>query len=889
MTRSWIGTRLLVALLGLLSVGVLAEPMRPIPTVAMAFASAPMAAGSVIAVGAQFGQIADRADDQRFLDGLRSRGLFELGEAFCAQRLAERELLPEDRAWLTAELSRTLAQHAANSPQEERSALWDRAQQVVRQLVASNPQDPFALPLQLQALRVGVDRAELLREEAEVLPGAQARLQQTIPLLQQAQRGLEQLAGEVESRLRGSSPPGQDGAGTQLSQAQLTELLRQIEFQLARTQRNLGQCHPAGSADRAAALSQAAASLDRLAGLPADHPLAWPSRLDQARCLRLLGDYPAAASRLQATLQADPPPDIRLQTRAEQIELALDQGRLSEAITLAGEGRQMDRAGNPLLDLALLRLCLAAWQTSVQAGNQDQATGWQDKTNQMATLIRQQHSPYWVRRAQMLLAAHLQGESSGDVDLLVQAAENAYHSQQFDQAMAAYDRAAARAAQAGQDERAFQLAFTAATIEHRRNRHQQAAERYRRLALQMPDQQRAPEAHLLALYHVAQLADENPNGIVPLYEELAQEHLRTWPQTATADEVRWCLGRLREAQRKFPEALELYRAIDAGFAKYEQVVRAACHAWELLLDQASATDRPPPEAIEQGIWWFRSLIEGPNGQLPEQWSSTQLWAAVAEARLELSLQSPRYDRIEQLLRAALSQSSPGNLSWREPALRLLVECLALQSRNGDALAFARQLAESEPVALVGLIDRLGRRTQADPRQQAALRSMEAELLGVLAAQRHRLTSEQQQQLDRSYAGVLAEGHPAQTLPTLRSLASGYPDDVAIQQAYARCLLRAGSAATVEEAASAWRRLEKLAQPETDAWFQAKVALAALHLQAGEIEQAERIVRFVNLMYPTESLADRPAVAGLLDTLPAELRGRLLELLAGTGENAGSRR
>ncbi len=865
-------------LLGLLVMGVVAGPMWAVCSAAMPWIGAELLFGP-FAAAAQFGHSANGADDQRFLDGLRSRALFELAETFCSQRLAGGELAPAEQAWLTVEMSRTWAQHAANSPPEQRAERWNRAEDVVRRFLEDNPEHPFALLLRLQAVRVRVDRAELLREEAEVLPASQARGEQAIALLQQAQADLERLAGETESQLREAGTPIPGGAERRLSAAQLTELLREIEFQLARATRNLGQCYPAGSDDRAAALSQAAAVLDRLAGLPTDHRLTWPARLDQARCLRLLGDYETAAGKLQAILQENPPVGVRLQARAEQIELALDRRQLSQAIALAGKGRQIERAGSPLLDLALLRLCLAAWQENSKAGNRDQAKQWQEKATQMVAIVRQEHSPYWVRRAQMLLAAYLQGESTGQVDLLVQAAENAYHSQQFDQALATYDRAAQMAAQAGQADRAFQLAFTAATIEHRRNRHRQALERYRRLGLEMPRHPQAPEAHLLALHHAAQLAKDDPSANLPLYEQLAEEHLRTWPQATTSDEVRWCLARLREAQERFPEAVELYRAIDPGFGKYDRVIRAAYRAWLALLERSDLSQQATRELISRGAEWFGSLVEGPGGRLPERWSPVQLWAAVAAARLELSLPGARLAHIEQVLRAALSQAGSSENAWRKAALAAMVECLGRGARTAEAVAFARELAAIDPGEVIRLIDRLGKSAGKQGGPQTTLPTLEKDLLGVLAEQRHRLTSEQQQQLDRQYASVLAENDPAQSLPVLRSLALQYPNDTAIQQAYARCLLQSGSGGgNIEEATAAWRRLEKLARPGSDPWFQAKVALAALHLQRGEKEQAERIVRFLRLMYPDQSLAARPAVAALLGGMPGEVRQELVHLM-----------
>ena len=55
----------------------------------------------------------DSSTDQRFLAGLRERGLYQLAERYCDDRLAQPDLPPARRADLVAELSLVLAERSS--------------------------------------------------------------------------------------------------------------------------------------------------------------------------------------------------------------------------------------------------------------------------------------------------------------------------------------------------------------------------------------------------------------------------------------------------------------------------------------------------------------------------------------------------------------------------------------------------------------------------------------------------------------------------------------------------------------------------------------------------------------------------------------------------------
>ena len=109
-----------------------------------------------------------------------------------------------------------------------------------------------------------------------------------------------------------------------LTAVELSSLQQNVRYQLARALRNQALCYPAGSADRVAALTQTAKTLEQpLRILPADDPLVARIKIDQSVCHRLLGELGIAATTLNGLDTVDHPASIRLVARAELIRLLI--------------------------------------------------------------------------------------------------------------------------------------------------------------------------------------------------------------------------------------------------------------------------------------------------------------------------------------------------------------------------------------------------------------------------------------------------------------------------------------------------------------------------------------------------------------------------------------
>jgi len=546
----------------------------------------------------------DDSADERFLAGLRDRGLYELAETYCSKRLARDDLTARRRAELTAEYARTLAQWAVASPRDRRDDLFRRATGVIEDYLHRQPDGPLSLLIRYQAALNHLARGELLRREAEIAGRADARFEPARGELREAGRLLSDLAESAE-RLRrevatGAPPrstlaPRDEVGQPSLTERELIALQRNIEAELARTRTNQALSYPAGSPDRAHALNEAIGLLGPLARLPEHHPRCWPSRLGLARAYRLLGDAATARRTLDAVEQAEPPAGVGLEVRAERLRLALsvagprgaDDGAASASIDDASidrilrEGRELRGRTSAQLDLAWLETFLTCWRRAAADNNRQSAAHWREQATAMQQTIDQTYGPYWQHRAALLLAEQVRDvpdAADADVQLLIDAADDLYRAGRIEDALAGYDRAAHAAAERGDAGTAFAAAYRAAAIAHRRDDHAEAGRRFRQVSVGQPENPRAEAAHRLAIHHAGELIRAGSatgtsaamtSSLLADYAELLREHLRLWPESAEADALRLRLGRIELECGRPAEALAVLGRIaaDSSIAK----------------------------------------------------------------------------------------------------------------------------------------------------------------------------------------------------------------------------------------------------------------------------------------------------------------------------------
>jgi hypothetical protein len=799
--------------------------------------------------------------DARFLNGLRQRRLFTLAEKYCIEELQTENLSPERRTTLAIELVQTHAEHALYAPVNERDRYWaeahNTAAEFLRSLQPSTPGKARAeILVQIQDALTHLAQGELMRQEVQADVADETRLEPAKVALRRAVSGLEDANKVVEASLRNAGLGR--GAEGELSADQLAALQRNVNYQLARTLKNQGLCYPADSADRTNSLSQAVELLAHLAELQAADETIWNSRVELIVCLRLLRNYEPAHKALANLIAERPGPQYLLRAMAEKIRLDLDQRNLNDAIASMQQGRNSNGQSSAELDFAHLETQIDAWQAAAKAKNKADVAAWQQRATNQVQLLEREHGAYWMRRAETLLARMVAGSGDGNVAALRRAAESYYRGSRWEDALKTYDQAALLAAKSGDPNEAFALAFTAASIEHDRNQTATALDRFKQLSERMPEQPRAGEAHLMAIVNGAQLArdtkGEEQTEQFKAYEALLVDHLQTWPNDPTADQVRLWLGKLLESRRELTQAMAIYQQVPADRTQYEEAMRGALRCAEIEVKVSAAAGKFDAKACGEAIRFGEELIVGSARKWPEKWSPLQLESALVVARLRLHFaagQAKEIESTEAMLKTALAANPEAPAVWQSEARLLLVWALALLGKSQEAAAQLEDLSAGSLDGILAVLERLDAlAATATDQQELELAQLEIHLVRQLEKRQAELNESQVRRFETLQAAALVRaGYFGDALKQYKQLVEKYPRDGTLHEAHAALLARATDTPSQRVALAKWREVESKTKPGESRWFRARLAQAELLIKLNDKPAAAKLIQLTTVLQP----------------------------------------
>lgn len=783
---------------------------------------------------------AAESDERRYIEGLCDRQLFQLAELYCRDRLSDSSRDESWRAFYAKELSRTLVRHALATPLTNADPLWQEAVAVLEPFAVS-PTASIGLLARTQAALAKLSQGEAL----SLLPGlTDADRNTALDLLRDAARRFDEIAqtAQAESRFARQA--------SQLRVDELRSLANQVACRQAQAYRLAASLHPPQTPDRADALNRAVELLEPLAELPPDQPLAWESRLNLISSLRLARDREAVARKLHALQEARPPDDVQLRARAEAIMLALDTNELTAALKLA-RYRSADSHTVPELDDARLQAVLANWRAADQARNDSHRDELEQEAQMLAATIRQHYGGVWTARAQRQLAA-LVGKVSrvGDLSVLQQSAEALYQAGQIDEAIAGYDRAAEQAAAQGDRDSAFHFAFLAATLEHQRHQYQQASDRYRDLARKWPDAPRAAEAHLLAAHDAWLHSRSSGESESAPYQALLREHLRTWPNSESAHEARWRLGRAAEQQGNLSAALDAYRGVGLAHARGPDALTSLLRCYQLLLSQAPTASDGAPASVTEGARYVEALSSSDQlRSMPElrhqaALSAAQLWQSIpahgsTAARRTLRAYLAMPDLTSEQRQEAESELALLDLGSADPA-----------STDSPLAQIDRLTADQRYRSLQRLAQKM---SAATPAEQVRLAELTMQIASSHGSPTDEQTEAQQRDCQLWQADALARlDRTAEALALYEQLQAQWPDDFQVARALARALASQHQPAQQQRALELWRKVEQSEPRDSDAWLESRLQIARLHRALGNADQARRILRMTRLLHPAHA-------------------------------------
>ena len=508
-----------------------------------------------------------QSPDQRFIGGLRRRGLYDLGRRYCEQQLAGDELDIKSQSEIIVEWIKLDVAAAVDAPSAAQDQAWRLAEKTAEESLATWGNGPRRILIELQSaltlLSRGIktNREYLARGDqlpADEIQTALSALRNSIDLLQDVRQSAAQLKAQ---RIR---EPSRNTAA--LNVDQLDSLEKSVLQYLAEANFRRALFYPqADRKSRIDALTQVLTQVQELESqINREHDLWIPTRLLRARCQRLLGDLPNASStlnelRLSVGLGrgdyrvAIPLSSLDKNAAAwahEAIQLSLLRGPIDSWIEqLAGLLQQDFRchADSPELDISMVQLCLAQ---SVGSKNEQEKLLWQEHAVQIADQISSQLGRYWGRLADLQLVDVARADTnSSSVGVLMRLAEQYIQKRQYSEALETLETIGNVAVKEKRDDLALQAGFRAGQIWQQQREFAEAADQMRLAALRYADEAQSPNVHLLACWNQAQhlrsMAGENGKESETLdsYVSLLREHLITWPAASTSGQARMWAAR----------------------------------------------------------------------------------------------------------------------------------------------------------------------------------------------------------------------------------------------------------------------------------------------------------------------------------------------------------
>lgn len=823
-----------------------------------------------------------RGDDAtaRYFDGLRERGLFQVAESYCLERLSYARLPPAQRAEWTIELSRTLCEHARNSASDEQPPLWKRADDVLLDLLKREPSHPRRLALEAQSAFVVTSQAEFLFAQAEVSPEDPELRERAIATSQAALqriRAVEKSAAATAAKLRNEGS-GTDGG---MSGPEARSLLETLRYTLAGTLVGQARIAEKASPDRMSAVLDAEELLKRLAGGIPGEELTWNSRVLLAECARLKGDERQTEALVAGLEKDNPPPSVANRVVAVRARAELDAGRPDEAAALISRHHRKTQGLSG--ELHYLKAVAVAGMIEIAQQKRDETLA-DDLRKQLESQVEAAEGAvggWWGYRCRLVVEHVREGKEYGrELAPIVRRARSAWSAGRTEEAISLYETARELAGKSGKESVVVELAFAQGSLLLQSGQLAPASEAFRSIAVDYPKNARAADAHLMWAYC---LGREYEGGRTQerreAYTAALEEHRNRFAGQATAHEATWMLAGLQERRLQNTQAFRLYDTIPAEHRRGLEAQIAVARCLEAIFVRLRELKQPAAE-------WERAALDRLDRTRstfpdePSPLSREQAEAALRFARLCLALARPDYVRADAMLAQVLANEVPAASSdpgpepstakdstagsqaetlrgIRRTAMQLRIVSLAGQQRWAQANELIERLADANPTEVLAVLN--GLTTAGDGLDEATRRSladMQLKTAERLSSRRDALSDDQKRQLDLCVAQALVASHqPRKAAAAYETLVKKSPRDVGLRRAYAETLIAAGTREHLVKARSEWRTIEGALKPGEPAWLEARLNVASCALALGDAEECRKLLKVTRVLYPDLGGAD----------------------------------
>lgn len=779
--------------------------------------------------------------DVRFLRGLVQRDLFESVEFFCARKFANPELSEAEKRGLVAELIRSRTRQMLLADVSRREEFRKKIDDLESDFLGkpddfSDPERSLGrITIAFQLAIADHALGDWERLEADIAPDSEreGRKREARSTLFRSLERFKSCVEQLETlRQKIGSHPDRD------LEHRMLAFHRAIRFQWGLAQEAYALAFDPGE-DRVFSLRKAADILSEPASLRIDDPIVHQSRIELARCYRLLGETDRSRDCLNALKNVGLTAELAFAAEAESIRFRIALGTADEIVQRVF-GEQSAFEISPDYELARLELLLAILHGTgrgdsglSESAGAETASGLLNAVVEQIRKLESLSGPYWGRRARMMLSSsNLVGspsDASGQIDseLLRLLALDQYHNGRYAEAVRLFERAGYLAELSGNADGAFQNALASAAIlekvaerlesvpdvspEEKSACRQRMIESLRQLSRRFSSRPEAPELHLKGIDAAAGLL-RNDGFAVDRYIALLREHVEIWPDSVKVPPLLLRAAFLLEQQGKPAEALALLDKIPNRSPSGREAVEAAARCFHA---PASDPEASPGRDSDRIAWFERRLPDDETA-----WNDADVASALDAAESWIRIFSREPDK------AKVANAPKKAEHWLRLALR----------RHPGLSASTR--ARIQAMLITALNDQ-GRREEG----AALLESLDERRIGALSPEERRV-------FQRVRANLLAEtGNVQKAVDLLGELCKQDKKDLVSLELLAEILSRQDGPQTRVAALRLWVLLEKEATKGSEAWWNARERILEILLKQGKTDEAEKSFQILRLLYP----------------------------------------
>ncbi|MEM7784040.1 MAG: hypothetical protein AAF623_11850 [Planctomycetota bacterium] len=796
-------------------------------------------------------------EDQKVIDGLRRRRLFDLVDQYCQQRL-DVETSQSGKAVIYIEWIKSLTTQAILTPVSERPQAWLRIENKLKEFEQKGSAYPRVILVRIQYLLSRIAKVRLILQEMESDMAQTDAKAIALTELRAARKMITSLESDVESAIplarRRSNDPDR------LSVEQLINLQKYIAFQEAICNLNRARLfqsdQPEEKRERADALFNFRNSLKQVQQNASPKELLWwQAKVSELEFLMLQQEVLELKSKIDQ-LQKYRVPQTMVQPILEQKLLAASVlGNDAFTSKVLAEYQEVQEP-TPEVELALVELAV---QLSNGKNNPAEKDRWLKLATTTTRNIESRQGAYWGRRAELLLITVVAkktdtgtrrsddgmtqpGESNANesqMAVLVRLGDQSSRQGRYADALKAYNQAISMAQTLNKEQVELQLGIKMGQIFEKQGQPTKAGNQLVATARRNPKLPLSSSVHLRGCWNLAKALSQSDQDSVQKFKTLLEEHINLFRNAVTVDQAISYLGNQLEREGNWEGALDEYLKASS----------------EALSDLSPAIARCSRNQMKQ---WYQSQ------------SSVRVNVA------------KWIDKIRAVRIQTANDRSVGRLYLVELELRMLfgqqrVDPTALSRldkiRKQDTERFKTAMAiylaiqsVSDPVQAASRLNELPTETMeifstCDSLLIAMLKAnnlyTQSERTGILnfrlamiirAIESSEPSNRIGWQIKQSDTLVeLGRNREAQNV--LKQLEEKLPKNAKIQMQIARVLSDTQDDGQQAQALDRWRRLASRLKPNTENWFEAKYNVASLLFKLNRKSEACKLLKFIQAIPP----------------------------------------